>query len=282
MSDRIGSVTGIPAKIGRYDVIKPISHTGSATVYKASDAALGDSVMIRLWLWRPDRATLERFYSRASLEARLQHPNILAVRDFGEQDGSPYMVWEYVDGESLERIIGSGRPIPVSEKIGYIIEVCHALSYVHQKGIVHRNIKSNKVMILKMGGVKIFDFSMACIEDDQAQTPSRPAQFEGTLSYMSPEEIMGVVDARSDIFSTGVVLYQLLTGSLPFQGLGGADILMRIVNDLPCPFPASLGSYAARLQEITFRALAKERGLRYQTSEDLAFDLGEVREQIAA
>jgi serine/threonine protein kinase len=278
-------VTGIPAKIGKYDVIEPISRAGSGTVYKASDAALGDSVLIKLWQGFPgaDRAALERFYSQAALEARLQHPNILAVRDFGQQDGSPYIVWEYVDGESLDRIIESGRPIPVSEKIGYIIEVCHALSYVHREGIVHRNIKSAKVMILKMGGVKIFDFSMACIEDEHAQTPSRPGQIVGTLTHMSPEQIRGeVVDARSDIFSTGVVLYELLTGSLPFQGLSTADILMRILNDPPCPFPASLGSYAARLQEITFRALAKERRLRYQTSEDLAFDLGEVRELIAA
>jgi len=278
-------VTGIPAKIGKYDVIGPISRAGSGTVYKASDAALGDSVLIKLWqgFRGADRATLERFYSQAALEARLQHPNILAVRDFGQQDGSPCIVWEYVDGESLDRIIESGRPIPVSEKIGHIIEVCHALSYVHRKGIVHRNIKSAKVMILKMGGVKIFDFSMAYIEDEQAQAPSRLGPLEGTLTHMSPEQIRGeVLDARSDIFSTGVVLYQLLTGSLPFQGLSGADILMRIVNDPPCPFPTSLGSYTARLQEITFRALAKERGLRYQTSEDLAFDLGEVREQIAA
>ena len=285
MLDRLGNARGLPARIGAYKVIELLGLPPLGALYKASDTASGNSVVIKLMtgLRGADRATLERFHSQAALEAGLQHPNSLAVCDVGLVDGSPYLVMEYVEGESLANIMESGRLIPISDKIGYIIEVCRALSYVHSKRIVHRNIKSAKVMILKGGGVKICDFGMAYIEDEQARVPTPVGQIVGAPTHMSPEQIKGeVVDARSDIFSTGVVLHELLTGSLPFQGLSVADTLERILHDPPRPFTDSLGSYTARLQEITFRTLAKDRGLRYQTSVDLAFDLGEVRERIAA
>lgn len=274
-------MTTIPARIGKYEIIEPYGSQWMGPRYMASDTALGDLVVIHLMpgYRGPYRPWQHCFLCQAALEVRLQHPNILAVRDFGQHDASPYTVMEYVDGESLERVIESRRPIPLSDRIGYIIEVCRALSYVHGKRIVHRNIKSSNVLILKDGRVKIFDFSMAYFQDEHADPHSRE-RIVGRVTYMSPEQLRGeVVDTRSDIFSTGVVLYHSLTGFLPFQG-ETTVALDRILKDPPPPLPTSLGRYAPLLQEITFRALAKDRELRYQTAEDLASDLGEFCRQI--
>lgn len=278
-------MTRVPARIGKYEIVELFGSQCMGPMYKALDTALGDSVVIKvmtLYRGTDNGTTQDRFYRQAAIEMGLQHPNILAVRDIGQHDGSPYTVVEYADGESLDRIIESGRPLPLSDRIGYIIEVCRALSYVHRKRIVHRNIKSSNVLILKDGGVKICDFSVAYLQGEHNQPPSPHDQIAGTLTHMSPEQIRGqVVDARSDIFSTGIVLYHSLTCSLPFQGKSVAAVLTSILKDPPPPLSTSLGGYASQLQEITFRALAKDRELRYLTAEDLAFDLGGVRTQIA-
>ena len=271
-------MTKVLAKIGRYEILERF---GCMPGYMAFDTALGDSVVVKPCL-TDDRATQDRFYRQAAMEMGLQHPNILAVRDIVEHDGISYTVMEYVDGEGLDRVMESRRPLPLSQRIGYIIEVCHALSYVHQKRIVHRNVKSGNVLILENGRVKICDFSGAYLQDEHSRALSPQDRFMGSPTHMSPEQIRGhVVDARSDIFSTGIILYHLLTGSLPFQGNSAVAILTGILNDPPAPLPKSLGAYASQLQKITFRALAKDRELRYQIAEDLAFDLGGVCRQIA-
>jgi eukaryotic-like serine/threonine-protein kinase len=274
----------IPASIGRYAIIEPFGPQCMGPRYRATDTVSGDPVLIalRMEISEVDHAAQERFLRQVSMEVEIQHPNIAAVRDFGQYNGTHYTVMDYLDCESLDHIVASRRQVPLTSKLGYIVEVCHALSFIHGKKIVHRNVKAANVLVLKTGSVKLFDFNCACMADGDQQPHSAREQVAGTLTHMSPEQIMGhSVDARSDLFSTGVVLYQLLTGSLPFEGRRTAETLMTILNDPPAALPSSLGKHSARLQEINFRALAKDRNLRYQSAESLAHDLGEVCQHLS-
>lgn len=167
--------------------------------------------------------------------------------------------------------------------------MCHALTYLHESRIVHRNIKPRNILVLKTGAVKIWNFNLAYFED-KGEQPGAQAELQaegvvpivGTALYMSPEQVSGVLppDGRCDIFATGIVLYELLAGSHPFEGKNLADTIFRIVRAAPAPFVDSLEGQAGRPQEITFRALAKDGQQRYQTAEELALELDEVRERI--
>ena len=270
-----------PIKIGKYEVVDLLGKGGMGVVYKATDPLLGRLVAIKMmttvdYVDNPD--LLQRFYREAQSTGNLHHRNIVTVYELGDQDGSPYLVMEYLEGESLDAMISSRRPFTLLDKISLIIEVCDGLAYAHQKSVVHRDIKPGNIMVLKDSGVKIVDFGIAHIGN---RTVTRTGQLLGSLPYMSPEQISGrQVDARTDIFSLGVVLYQLLTHSLPFEGDTPAATLLKIIHDAPRPLADFLDSFPPELEEILLRALAKSREERYTSVQDLAFELVQVRERI--
>jgi hypothetical protein len=269
-----------PAKIGKYQVQGIIGRGGMGVVYKATDPHLDRLVAIKMMTvgFAEDPELLKRFYREAQSTGSLQHPNIVTVYDLGDQDGSPYLVMEYLEGESLESIISSRRQLAAAERVNFVLEACRGLSYAHGRGIVHRDIKPANIMVLKNGGVKLVDFGIAHIASN---TLTRTGQIMGSLNYMSPEQIHGrSVDLRTDLFSTGVVLYQLFTNALPFAGDSSASTLLKIINDPPPPLTKFLSAYPKDLETIILRALAKDREDRYQTADEFALDLLQLYEQL--
>ncbi len=269
-----------PAKIGKYDVIDVIGRGGMGVVYKGSDPYLDRLVAIKMMTGQfADNADLlKRFYREAQSTASLQHPNIVTVFELGDHSGNPYLVMEYLAGESLDSIISSRRQLGIVEKIELVIAICQGLSYAHTRGIVHRDIKPANIMVCTGGGVKIVDFGIAHFGDKNV---TRTGQIVGSISYMSPEQVNGrQVDARTDIFSTGVVLYQLFTYALPFDGESTASTLLKIINEPPPPLKDFLAVYPPQLQNIVDRALAKDRNERYGSAEEFALDLGQLQSQL--
>ncbi len=269
-----------PAKIGKYDVIDVIGRGGMGIVYKGSDPYLDRLVAIKMMTgqFAENSDLLKRFYREAQSTASLQHPNIVTVFELGDQGGNPYLVMEYLDGESLDSIISSRRQLSTVEKIELMIAICQGLSYAHGRGIVHRDIKPANIMVLSGGGVKIVDFGIAHFGD---RNVTRTGQIVGSISYMSPEQVNGrQVDVRTDIFSTGVVLYQLFTYVLPFEGESTASTLLKIINEPPPPLKDFLAAYPPQLQTIVDRALAKDRNERYASAEEFALELGQLQSQL--
>src|SRR5437868_8919558 len=267
-------------KIGKYDVVEVLGKGGMGIVYKATDSRIGRMVAIKMmtggFAENPD--LLKRFYREAQSTGMLQHPNIVIVYDLGDQEGNPYLVMEYLEGEPLDKMIASKRELSMVEKLGFIIQCCTGLNYAHQRGIVHRDIKPANLMVLKNGDCKIVDFGIARVGDNSL---TRTGQVVGTITYMSPEQINAqVVDGRTDIFSAGVMLYELLTGVLPFDGKDTASTLLKIIHEPPPPLSNFLKNYPPELDLVINRALAKDREDRYATADDFAFDLSRVQEQL--
>src|SRR5262249_3160547 len=265
-------------KIGKYEVVEILGKGGMGVVYKAMDNLIERLVAIKMmtggFTENPD--LLKRFYREAKSTGMLQHPNIVIVYELGEHEGSPYLVMEFLEGEPLDKIIASRRDVSMVEKLGYIIQCCTGLAYAHQRGIVHRDIKPANLMVLKDGNCKIVDFGIARIGDNSM---TRTGQVVGTITYMSPEQINAqVVDGRTDIFSAGVMLYELLTGILPFEGKDTASTLLKIIHEPPPPLSNYIQNYPPDLDEVIKKALSKDREERYATAEDFAFDLGRVQD----
>ena len=268
-----------PRKISKYEVVDLIGRGGMGVVYKAVDRALGRLVAIKLVTGAAEHGELNRFYREAQFTASLRHPNIVVVYDLGDFEGRPYLVMEYLEGHSLESMLAT-KTISMLQKIGYVRQICSGLEYAHsrQPSIIHRDIKPANIVVLADGSVKIVDFGMARLAHSRY---TRAGQLIGTVHYMSPEQIKGVdLDARSDIFSTGVVLYQLLTSKLPFAGRGVAETLKQIVGSPTPPLSQFIQGYAPALDHIITRALAKERNERYSSASELSFDLLEVEEHL--
>ena len=270
----------VPVKIGKYDVVNVIGRGGMGIVYKAIDPHLDRPVAIKMvtsgFADHPEH--LKRFFREAQSLGSLQHPNIVTVYDLGDYGGNPYFVMQYLEGETLDSVLLNRRPLVLLDKINIMIQVCQGLSYAHRRGVVHRDIKPANIMLSKDGGVKILDFGIAYVGDRSVTTTG---QIVGTLSYMSPEQISGnPVDARTDLFSVGVVLYQLFTGHLPFEGETTATTLLKILHDPPPPLGKFLVSYPPELEHILLRALAKATADRYGSAEEFALDLGRLQGQL--
>ncbi len=271
----------LPKKIGKYDVLDVIGKGGMGIVYRAKDPFLDRMVAIKIMTISSADSSefLPRFLREAKATAQLQHPNIVTVFELGEHEGSPYIAMQYLEGASLAAILRSKQELPLLQKIDIIVQTCHGLAYAHQKGIIHRDIKPDNIMVLKDGSVKIVDFGIARIGDTNF---TRTGQFMGSLNYMSLEQLNDKVqvDQRTDVYSTGVVLYQMLTGVLPFDADNAGSILMKILNDAAPPFSKFISSYPPEIEEITMKALAKDRDQRYGSADDLAFDLAQLQERL--
>jgi hypothetical protein len=276
----MSSDTNRVKKIGKYEILDILGRGGMGVVYKAIDPSIGRLVAIKRITgnYADDPKFLQRFFREAKSTGKLQHQNIVIVHDLGDLDGTPFLVMEFLEGESLDSIIKEERPLPIVEKLNLIVQVCNGLQYAHERNVIHRDIKPANLMLLKSGLVKIVDFGIARIEDDMHMT--MPSQVLGTFQYMSKEQINNEpLDGRTDVYSTAVVLYQLLTFHLPFEGRDTGATLLKIINDPPPPLSQYIKNYPPELDGIVQRALAKSKDERYQTAEEFALDLMQVQEQ---
>jgi hypothetical protein len=274
-------------KIGKYLVIDVIGSGGMGIVYRARDAALNRTVAIKM-LKRTGAgdgkvSLLEQFFDRElRATASLQHKNIVTVYESGEQDGNPYLVMECLDGEPVSRVIAERRPLQLVDKLELFVQVCDGLQHAHDRKpqVIHRDIKPANVILLKDGTVKIVDFGIARVVGIETST-LQTGQLLGSLSYLSPEQINSIpIDARTDIFSAGVMLYELLTYALPFKGTDPAAVFVKILREEPAPLADFLSDVPPNLQACVSKALAKKTHDRYQTAEELGFDLLQIQKKI--
>src|SRR5580693_8845674 len=210
---------------------------------------------------------LERFYQEAQSAGGLQHPNIVTIYDLGDEQGIPYIAMELLEGESLDQLIGRRTPLPVPLKLTYALQACRALDYAHKRGIIHRDIKPDNVMLTRDGTVKVVDFGIArVLETSKTQT----GMLLGTFAYMSPEQYHGEhADARSDIWSFGVLLYELLAYQRPFRGQTPASLMLGICQQEPPPLLTVAPECPPALERVIERVLQKSPDDRYQSMEEL-------------
>ena len=266
---------------GRYRIVRKIGAGGMANVYLAEDQELGRRVAIKILNDRHanDDQFVERFRREAKNAAALTHPNIVSIYDRGEADGGYYIAMEYLDGRSLKELIISRGPAPVSVALDYARQILSALRFAHRNGIVHRDIKPHNVLVDGEGRVKVTDFGIARAGTSQM---TEDGSIVGTAQYLSPEQARGTnVDQRSDLYSLGVVLYELLTGSTPFTGDTPVEIAMKHLSQVPEPPSAKRHDLPHDVDLLVMRALAKDPDDRYQSAEEMDGDLDRVARGLA-
>jgi serine/threonine-protein kinase len=278
------------ARLAHYRIVEMLGQGGQATAYKAEDLRLDRLVVLKAL--RPDLAAEEgarlRFDREARLCSALDHPNICAVYDVGEAEGLPYIVMQYVEGPTLKELI-AGRPLEVLGGLSVAIQIADALTTAHAHGIVHRDVKPQNVIVTRSGQVKVLDFGLAKMLDRASPEDRRPDGSVtelgvpyGSLGYGSPEQVSGDrVDHRTDIFSLGVVIYELATGRCPFQGRNRLEVLRAVVHDMPPPIAAINPLAAPRLDAIVARALAKDPGARFPTMAAMRDELKALMRQLS-
>jgi len=258
---------------GRYQVVRKLGAGGMANVYLAEDQELGRRVAIKILNERHanDEQFVERFRREAKNAAALSHPNIVSIYDRGEAEGTYYIAMEYLDGRSLKELILSRGPAPLNVAIEYVRQILSALRFAHRHGIVHRDIKPHNVLVDAEGRVKVTDFGIARAGASQM---TEAGSIVGTAQYLSPEQARGTnVDQRSDLYSLGIVLYELLTGTLPFNGDTPVEIAMKHLSQTP-ELPSVLRPELPReLDLVVTRALAKDPDERYQSADEMDADL---------
>jgi len=275
------------AKAGRYEIVGEIGRGAMGVVYKAIDPVIGRTVAVKTiklsaegtGLTRPE--LLARFQTEARAAGVLTHPNIVVVFDAGEEDGLYYITMELVEGRSLQALIDDGHSFPLPRVLRIMEQACSALQFAHERNVVHRDIKPANLMLTGDDTVKVSDFGTAKIL--QFGTVQQTAHVMGTPSYMSPEQVKGrAVDGRSDIFSLGVMLYEMVTGEKPFPGQNITTVIYKIVNEEPVPPKQVDPSIHAGISAVIMRALAKDPDTRYQSCREMLEDLRNYRALSAA
>jgi serine/threonine protein kinase/Flp pilus assembly protein TadD len=260
-------------EVSQYRIVELIGSGGMGDVYLADDTKLNRKVALKFLLARfaADEDAKARFTREAQAAAALSHPNIITIHEVSEYQGRPYMAMEYVEGESLKGLIRKGD-LSTKQILDIGIQIGEGLSKAHQAGIVHRDVKPQNILMDKEGRVKITDFGLAKVRGVPQLTQAGTTF--GTLAYMSPEQAKGKdVDRRADIFSFAVVLYEMVTGRLPFQGDSEASIINAVINDIPEPLARYKAAVPEALERIVGKALIKNRDERYQHADDLVADL---------
>ena len=259
-------------------------------VYLADDTKLGRKVAIKFLheKFSKDEGLLNRFIQEAKAASALNHPNILTVYEIGEHEGKHYISAEYIDGKTLRERMK--QRLSFDETLSIMVQTAEALSAAHQAGIIHRDIKPENIMVRSDGYVKVLDFGLAKLTeinhtDGEEQTKklvkTSPGVVMGTVAYMSPEQARGKnTDARSDVFSFGIVLYEMLTGKVPFAGETMTDVLSSIISIEPQPITTLAPHLPKELQRIVQKTLRKKRDLRYQTTQDMLVDLKDLRDEL--
>src|SRR6476469_2189565 len=276
-----------------YQITDKLGVGGQGAVYKATDMKLGRPVVIKVI--PPEltarEANLRRFEREARLASSLDHPNICTIFDLDEVDGVHFIAMQYVEGRNVRQLVG-GHPLELKSALLIGIQVTDALAAAHSRGIIHRDIKSGNVMVTPSGQVKILDFGLAKLLDDTDESSKSAAHRTdltevgvpyGTATYAAPEQARGDrVDKRADIFSTGVLLYEMLTGTWPFRGKTTIDVRHAVLHDPPKPISDLRNSpIPPRLQQVVDRALEKEPKDRFQKMEEMRDELRAVMHEIA-
>jgi beta-lactam-binding protein with PASTA domain len=268
---------------GRYMIESRLGSGGMADVYLATDQSLGRKVAIKILSDRyaRDADFVERFRREAAAAASLRHPNIVTVYDRGEARGTSYIAMEYLDGPTVKEEIGHRAPMPEPEVIGYATQALAALDAAHRQGVVHRDIKPHNMVLTDEGRLKVTDFGIARAANTQQMT--EVGSIVGTAQYLSPEQARGLpVGPQSDIYSMGIVLYEMLTGDVPFNGDSAVEIAMKQVSDPPPPLHTRNRLVSPAMEQVVMRALAKDPALRFQSARQMAEELGRVSRGQAA
>ncbi len=269
--------------LGRYKIVAEIGQGAMGVVYKAVDPIIDRVVAIKTINLNLSKQELEEYQQRFQQEikaaGRLNHPNIVTIYDVGRTDQVAYMAMEYLEGMELKDIIATGKLPPTEQVVDIIAQVADGLWFAHQQDIVHRDVKPSNIMVLKGGIAKITDFGIARLPNSAVKTMT--GLILGSPRYMSPEQVIGKsLDTRTDIFSLGVVLYEALTGTAPFDGDNVNAIMYATVNTSPPPPSTHNRNVPAMLDLIVAKAMAKSVDDRYQTVKEFADDLREVRRQL--
>src|SRR5438309_4658042 len=266
---------------GRYRIQRKLGTGGMANVYLAEDEVLGRRVAIKILNDRHagDDQFVERFRREAKNAASLSHPNIVSIYDRGEAEGTYYIAMEYLDGRSLKELIVARGPAPIHLAVDYARQILAAIRFAHRHGIVHRDIKPHNVLVDGEGRLKVTDFGIARAGVSQM---TEAGSIIGTAQYLSPEQAKGApVDQTSDLYSVGVVLYELLTGVVPFSGDTPVEIAMKHLSSAPEPPSARRAEIPRELDLVVLRALAKDPADRYQSAEEMDADLARVARGVA-
>ncbi len=282
-------------RLGPYEVLAPLGAGGMGEVYRARDTRLHREVAIKVLpaTFSQDVDRLRRFEGEARAASALNHPNILTIHDFGSEGSAPYVVSELLEGETLREKLAGGR-IPVRKGLDYAAQIARGLAAAHEKGIVHRDLKPENLFVTKDGRVKILDFGLAKLTLPESsavpltEVPTQTAGTEpglvmGTVGYMAPEQVRGLsADARSDIFSLGAVLYEMLTGGRAFRGDTPVETMNAILKEDPPGGSLSTLEISPALARIVWRCLEKSPEERYQSARDLGYALEEAEASASA
>ncbi len=259
---------------GRYELEELVGHGGMSSVYKARDSLLERNVALKILheQYNADEEFVERFKREARSVAQLQHPNIVTVIDRGEEGRRQYIVFEYVDGENLKELVVRKGRLDVREALEIALEVARGLAFAHEHGVVHRDVKPQNVLLNGDGGAKVTDFGIARTVDVEGMTET--GMVLGTSNYIAPEQASGKpVDAHTDVYSLGVVLYELLAGEVPFPGESFVAVAMKHVHEPPPNLLEKRGDVPLRLAEAVDRALEKDPEQRFPTMDGFAAEL---------
>jgi serine/threonine protein kinase/tetratricopeptide (TPR) repeat protein len=282
----------IGKNLSNYRILEKLGAGGQGTVYKATDTKLGRTVVIKILPTEltAKEANLKRFEREARLASSLDHPNICTIFDLDESDGLHFIAMQHIEGRNVRQLVG-GHPLELKSALLIALQVTDALAAAHARGIIHRDIKSGNVMVSPAGQVKILDFGLAKLLDDTEAAATGIHRTEltevgvpyGTATYAAPEQARGDrVDKRADIFSTGVLLYEMLTGTWPFRGKTTIDVRHAVLHDAPKPVAEMRNEpIPPRLQQILDRAMAKEPRDRYQKMEEMRDDLRKVLQDLS-
>lgn len=271
------------SQLGRYEIVGELGQGAMGIVYKAKDPLIDRTVAIKtisLNLALEEKEEYEaRFYQEAKAAGRLSHPNIVTIYDVGKSGDVAYIAMEFLQGRELRDILNEDPHLPIDQVLDIAMQLAQGLAYAHEHGIVHRDVKPSNIMVIRDGHVKITDFGIARMASSSVRTQT--GMVLGSPKYMSPEQVMGkAIDQRSDIFSLGVMLYEMLTGQAPFNGENVNAIMYQTLNAIPTS-PSTLNPAVPEMANfILAKALAKKLEDRYQNAKDFAVDLRACRDTL--
>ena len=264
-------------RLGKYEIVEKIGDGGFGVVYQGYDPYIKRYIALKTCT-SPDSEVRERFFREAEISGRLDHPNIVRVLDFGIHDDTPFLVQEFLQGQNLDRKIRDRQFLPYSEQLLILMQIARGLEYAHSMGVIHRDVKPSNVQILDDGTAKIMDFGIAILHQMESRV-TQEGMAVGTAAYLAPEQIRGEPpDPRTDIFSYGVLAYELVTGKRPFGKDSISATFYEILNDDPTPISGA--QCPAELRTLIHRCLQKDAYRRYESFKEILLELSHVRDEL--